>query len=110
MPGTGWFVRYAALTVLLLLFRNNSVYAWILYVLAASFSSLRRKPYFRTVCVSHGAAFLLYLAVNALMVQAVSARSDTYAREMLSVPAQQIARVVQYHEAELKHLDLSLLC
>ncbi len=109
VPGTGWFVRYAALTVLLLLFRNNSVYAWILYVLAASFSSLRRKPYFRTVCVSHGAAFLLYLAVNALMVQAVSATSDTYAREMLSVPAQQIARVVQYHEAELKQEDREAL-
>lgn len=109
IPGNGWFVRYAALTVLLLLFRNNSVYAWILYVLVVSFSSLRRKSYFRTACVSHGAAFLLYLAVNALMVQAVSATSDTYAREMLSVPAQQIARVVQYHEAELTQEDREAL-
>ena len=51
----------------------------------------------------------MYLAVNALMVQAVSATSDTYAREMLSVPAQQIARVVQYHEAELKQEDREAL-
>lgn len=108
-PGSGWFIRYTALTALLLLFRNNSVYAWILYVLAVSFSSLRRKSFFRTACVSHGAAFLLYLAFNALMVQAVSATSDTYAREMLSVPAQQIARVVQYHEEELTQEDREAL-
>lgn len=108
-PGTGWFVRYGILTVLLLLFRNNSVYAWVLYVLAASFLALRRKPFFRQACVFHGAAFLLYLAVNTVMVQVVSATSATYAREMLSVPAQQIARVVQYHEEELTGEDLEAI-
>ncbi|MDE5939116.1 MAG: hypothetical protein K2H37_08560 [Lachnospiraceae bacterium] len=104
-PGTGWFVRYGILTALLLLFRNNSVYAWVLYVIAATFFILRGKPFFRKACVFHGAAFLLYLVLNTLMVQAVSATSDTYAREMLSVPAQQIARVVQYHEEELTQED-----
>lgn len=108
-PGTGWFVRYGILTVLLLLFRNNSVYAWILYVIAASFFALRRKPFFRQACVFHGAAFLLYLMLNTVMVQAVSATSATYAREMLSVPAQQIARVVQYHEEELTGEDLEAI-
>lgn len=108
-PGNRWFVRYAALTVLLLLFRNNSVYAWILYVLAVSFSSLRRKSFFRTACVSHGVAFLVYFVINTLMVQAVSASSDTYAREMLSVPAQQIARVAQYHEDDLTKEDRAAL-
>ena len=104
-PGNGWFACYGILTVLLLLFRNNSVYAWILYMIGASFFMLRKKSFFRKACVFHGAAFLLYLALNALMVQAVSATSDTYAREMLSVPAQQIARVVQYHEEELTQED-----
>ena len=108
-PGAGWFVRYTLFTALLLLFRNNSVYAWILYVFAASFFSLRRKPFFRQACAFHGAAFLLYLAVNTLMVQAVSATSSTYAREMLSVPAQQIARAVQFHEEELTQEDREAL-
>ncbi len=108
-PGNGWFVRYAVLTVLLLLFRNNSVYAWILYVLVFSVSSLRKKTFLKRVVIAHGAAFLLYLAVNTLMVQAVSASSDTYAREMLSVPAQQIARVVQFHEDELTQEDREAL-
>lgn len=100
-PKTDWFVRYGILTVALLLFRNNSVYAWMIYVLAASFSVLRKRNFFRKICVCHGAAFLLYLALHTLMVQAVSATSSTYAREMLSVPAQQIARAVQYHGEEL---------
>lgn len=108
-PGTRWFVRYGILTTLLLLFRNNSVYAWIIYVLAVSFSVLRKRSLFRQLCLSHGTAFLLYLVVNTVMVQAVSATSDTYAREMLSVPAQQIARVVQYHEEELTAEDLGAL-
>lgn len=108
-PGSAWFVRYGGLTVLLLLFRNNSVYAWILYVLAVSIFTLRKTSFFRKACACHGAAFLLYLALNTLMVQAVSATSDTYAREMLSVPAQQIARVAQYREEELTQEDLDAL-
>ncbi len=108
-PGKGWLVRYGILTVLLLLFRNNSVYAWIVYVIVVSFSVLRKKSFFRRVCILHGAAFLLYLAVNTVMVQAVSATSGTYAREMLSVPAQQIARVAQYHGEELTQGDLEAI-
>lgn len=108
-PGTGWFVRYGILTVLLLLFRNNSVYAWIVYVAAMAFAGRRRPAFFKKICALHGVFFLLYLCVNGLMVQAVSATSATYAREMLSVPAQQIARVVQYHEEELTGEDLEAI-
>lgn len=108
-PGTGWFVRYGILTVLLLLFRNNSVYAWIVYVAAMAFAGRKRPVFFKKICAFHGVFFLLYLCVNGLMVQAVSATSATYAREMLSVPAQQIARVVQYHEEELTGEDLEVI-
>ena len=41
-PGKGWFAAYTVLTVLLLLFRNNSIYAWALYVIVALFV-FRRK-------------------------------------------------------------------
>lgn len=104
-PGIGWCVRYGILTVLLLLFRNNSVYAWIVYVAAAALAGRGRARSFRRICAFHGVFFLIYLCVNGLMVQAVSATSSTYAREMLSVPAQQIARAVQYHEDELTKED-----
>lgn len=106
LPEKGWLICYIFLTAVLLLFRNNSIYAWVLYVVVLSFATWKRKTFSRQLFVCHGAALLLYLLVNGLMIHAVSATSDTYAREMLSVPAQQIARVVQYHGEELTEEDL----
>lgn len=108
-PGRRWMGAYLALTVLLLLFRNNSVYAWLVW-LAAATPAFRRKwkenvRFFRKIGMLHGAAFVLYVLVNAAMAAAVHAGNATYAREMLSVPAQQIARVVAYHEEELTERD-----
>lgn len=108
-PGEKWAAGYLILTVLLLLFRNNSVYAWIVYVAAAAFAGRKRPLFFKRICAFHGAVFLLYLLVNGLLIHAASATSDTYAREMLSVPAQQIARVVQYHGDELTKQDMDAL-
>lgn len=108
-PGGRFFGGYLLVTLLLLLFRNNSVYAWIVYVAAAAFAGRKRPLFFKRICAFHGAAFLLYLLVNGLLIHAVSATSDTYARETLSVPAQQIARVVQYHGEELTKQDTDAL-
>lgn len=108
-PGGRFFGGYLLVTLLLLLFRNNSVYAWIVYVAAAAFAGRKRPLFFRRICAFHGAVFLLYLLVNGLMIHAVCATSDTYARETLSVPAQQIARVVQYHGDELTEQDMDAL-
>lgn len=105
----GWSAGYVLVSVLLLLFRNNSIYAWILYGIATFFFTLRKKFLFRQICVCHGVILLLYLSLNGVMTYAAAATSDTYAREMLSVPAQQIARVVQYHEGELTEKDLEAL-
>ncbi len=105
-PEKGWLACYILLTAVLLLFRNNSIYAWLLYVIVISAGTWKRRSFFGKLLVCHGAALLLYLFVNGLMIHAVSATSDTYAREMLSVPAQQIARVVQYHGEELTQQDL----
>ena len=103
-PEKKWAVCYALLTLLLLLFRNNSIYAWIVYAAAVLFCG-RNKPFYKRICALHGAVLLLYFCVSALLIHASAATSDTYAREMLSVPAQQIARVVQYHEGELTAQD-----
>lgn len=105
-PGKGWFAAYTVLTVFLLLFRNNSIYAWILYVIVALLALPKMG---KKLVMAHGAALLLYFLINTLMVQASGASSDTYAREMLSVPAQQIARVAAFHEEELSQEDLENL-
>lgn len=106
LPEKGWLVCYIFLTVLLLLFRNNSIYAWVLYVIVVSVCTGKRRAFFGRLLACHGAALFLYLLVNGLMIYAVSATSDTYAREMLSVPAQQIARVAEHHGEELTQEDL----
>lgn len=95
-------------TVFLLLFRNNSIYAWIVFF-AVSLVCFRRKAYQKKVLGIHLSALAGYFLINGMMVALCGATSDTYAREMLSVPAQQIARVVYYHEEELDAVDRQLL-
>lgn len=108
-PGRRFLTGYLLITLLLLLFRNNSIYAWIVYAAAAAFAARKNPFYCKRICTLHGAAFLLYLILNGLMIYAASATSDTYAREMLSVPAQQIARVAAFHEEELTSGDREVL-
>lgn len=112
-PAGGWLCAYLVLTVLLLLFRNNSIYAWILFVAAVSpvLWKIRRNngKFFRTICMTHVSALALYLILNLLMITASHATNTTYAREMLSVPAQQIARVIAYHAEELTEKDMAEL-
>lgn len=108
-PETKWLVCYVLLSLFLLLFRNNSVYAWVFYAIAAIFVCGRKMNGTAKMCALHGAVLLLYFLVNGVMVYASAATSATYAREMLSVPAQQIARAAQYHEEELTAQDLEAI-
>lgn len=104
-----WMGAYTVVTVFLLLFRNNSIYAWIVYLLAATPVLYRQmktdRVIFRKICVLHIASFVLYVLISMEMSAAAQAVNTTYAREMLSVPAQQIARVAAYHEEELTEKD-----
>lgn len=111
--GVKWLSAYLAVTVFLLLFRNNSIYAWLCYAAVASVVLYRgkgndRKFFWKTAAV-HVSALMLYALTSAGMAAAVHASNTTYAREMLSVPAQQIARVVAYHEEELDGQDIERL-
>lgn len=104
-----WLCAYSVLTVLLLLFRNNSIYAWILFAAAVTPVLYRTKrtfgAFFKKICLTHVTALVLYLLLNMIMITAAHATNTTYAREMLSVPAQQIARVIAYHGDELTQQD-----
>ena len=104
-----WMCAYTVLSVFLLLFRNNSVYAWIIWLIAATpvlYRKLKTNTgIFWKLCVIHVISFLLYVFISMGMTAASHAVNTTYAREMLSVPAQQIARVVAYHEDDLTRQD-----
>jgi hypothetical protein len=101
---TRWLAAYLAVTVLLLLFRNNSIYAWILFLIVYAVA-MRKNRNYKKMMGTHIASFLLYFIINLCLVQLSGATSATYAREMLSVPTQQIARVIEYHGDELSAED-----
>jgi hypothetical protein len=101
---TGWRLAYLAVTVLLLLFRNNSIYAWVCFLIVYAVF-MRKNGDDKSMMVTHLSALLLYLIINFCLVQFSGATSATYAREMLSVPTQQIARVIEYHGDELSGED-----
>lgn len=111
--GKKWICAYLLLSVLLLLFRNNSIYAWILFVIVATPVLRKIKQTdvrdFRIICMTHVSVLLLYVVLNMTMTAAAHATNTTYAREMLSVPSQQIARVIAYHGDELTEQDMERL-
>ncbi len=99
-----WLAAYTVITVFLLLFRNNSVYAWVLFFVVYGVA-MRKSSGYRKMMAVHVLSLLLYLALSLGLTRLTGATSATYAREMLSVPAQQIARVVAYHSEELTKED-----
>ncbi len=92
-------VRFVLLSVLMLLLRNNAVYAWLLcqpFLLYSEGKRGRLKRY----AVLAAATLLLFGLGSAGIKTAVSARSGS-PREMLSVPLQQMARTRVMHEEEI---------
>lgn len=92
-------VCFVLLSVLMLLLRNNAVYAWLLcqpFLLYSAGKRGRLKRY----AVLAAATLLLFGLGNAGIKTAVSARSGS-PREMLSVPLQQMARTRVMHEEEI---------
>ncbi|MCM1145708.1 MAG: DUF6020 family protein [Clostridium sp.] len=102
---------YIIISVLMLLFRNNALYAylaaqpfiWFLWKKSAGGAKAKveecrreRRYYMVTVL----AALLLFGAASAGLKAAVSAQSGS-PREMLSVPLQQMARTRVMHEEEI---------
>lgn len=89
---------FVAVTVLMLLFRNNAVYAFAVSVPVLYFGIGKpgRKTYLRMMLL----ALLLFIAGSAMLKTATRAHSGS-PREMLSVPLQQMARTRVETEEQL---------
>lgn len=90
---------FVLLSVLMLLFRNNAVYAWavcqpFLFIFA------RKKGMLKRYAVIVAATLFLFGLGSTGLKTAVSAQSGS-PREMLSVPLQQMTRTRVMHEAEI---------
>lgn len=89
---------FVAVAVLMLLFRNNAVYAFAVSVPVLYFGIGKpgRKTYLRMMLL----ALLLFIAGSAMLKTATRAHSGS-PREMLSVPLQQMARTRVETEEQL---------
>lgn len=90
------WTSYIVFSVLLLLFRNNAVYAWalsvpILYAGLGGGKISSNAKLRRGYAAASAAAFLLFL-VCGMTLKAILGAQNGSPREMLSVPLQQMAR------------------
>jgi len=95
----GSVVSFILISVMMLLFRNNALYAWLLCQPFLLYFAGKRKVLKRYAVIA-AATFLLFGIGSVGLKAAVSARSAS-PREMLSVPLQQMARTRVMHEEEI---------
>lgn len=95
----GFGAGFVLLSALMLLFRNNAVYAWLVCQPILLFSARKKGVLKRYALIAAATLFLFALGSMGLKT-AVSAQSGS-PREMLSVPLQQMARTRVMHEAEI---------
>lgn len=87
--GAGNWAAFAGLALLMLLFRNNAVYAFVLSVPIISIGLWKRKRKWLLTA----AAVLLLFGVCSVSLKGLTHAESGSPREMLSVPLQQMARV-----------------
>lgn len=95
----GSVLSFILISVAMLLFRNNAVYAWLVSQPFLFYSAGKRKELKRYAAVA-AAVFCLFCLGSIGLKTAVSAQNGS-PREMLSVPLQQMARTRVMHEEEI---------
>ena len=106
-----WDILFFINGVLMCLFRNNGKYALIVLIIILAcivlFSSNNKKLYVRLFLCSIG----IFIFGNILLAFLSKATAATEIRkeEMLSVPIQQLCRVVKYHGDELSEEEYEFL-
>lgn len=89
--------KFIIITLLVMLFRNNGIYAIILSV---PIMIIIFRKHYKKIIIMYLLPIILYYAFNAFAYNVLSARKGNIV-EALSVPVQQIARVVKYNEDNL---------
>ncbi|MBD5459130.1 MAG: hypothetical protein HDR27_11240 [Lachnospiraceae bacterium] len=95
----GFDISFILISVTMLLFRNNAVYAWLACQPFMLYFAGKRKALKRYAVIAAATLFLFGCGSVGLKA-AVSAQNGS-PREMLSVPLQQMARTRVMHEEEL---------
>ncbi|MCI8773963.1 MAG: hypothetical protein HFI50_08535 [Lachnospiraceae bacterium] len=95
----GFVPSFILISVTMLLFRNNAVYAWLVCQPFLLYFAGKRKALKRCAVIA-AATFCLFFLGSVGLKAAVSARNGS-PREIISVPLQQMARTRVMHEEEI---------
>lgn len=101
--GRGWKIGYISVTVGVILFRNNGMYALaVLWVILTAAAFLTRKKAFKGY-KKLWTGTTIALVAGVLLLKVLTMATDATEgdkREMLSMPIQQLARTMLYHGGE----------
>lgn len=107
---TGKTIGFVIASAGMIVFRNNARYAYLvilLFLAVIVIVSKKRREYLPLLAGSV-AGLLLGMALLTTLSKATGAVEGDK-REMLSIPIQQLARVMVYHEAEIGDADKALI-
>jgi hypothetical protein len=98
----GRLIRFAVISLLCCLFRNNMIY---IYILMVPVLIIVLKKYWKKILITMLSCIVLYFAIYDGLYPALGVKAGE-SREMLSVPIMQLARVVYIHNEELDDTEL----
>ena len=96
-------IIYVVVMILVMFFRNNGVYVIILTLPCVL---IIMRKYWKKVLLMFTSAIILYYIINTVVMSIFNIGKGSV-REALSIPMQQMSRVVTYHKDELDEEELS---
>lgn len=96
----GWHIGYVAVTIGMILFRNNGMYAllvvWVFLILAVFWTRKKGQKQYKGLLAGTTIALVAGCLLMAMLAKVTDAQEGDK-REMLSMPIQQLARSMIYH-------------
>ncbi len=97
-----FLIGYTLIVIGTILFRQNGIYVVILMFIIMLITC---KKKWKQVLITFGIAIVFCFGLKQIIFKALNVKKGEI-REALSIPMQQIARVVKYHEAELSQDEI----
>lgn len=86
------FIAMALSTVMMMLFRNNAIYAYVPAFIITLLLIKKNRRLFLSIMLCAGVSLILYFGINRLLVKSLDA-TPTSIKEMMSIPAQSDGRI-----------------
>lgn len=99
------FVIFILITLCVLFFRNNGIY---IVLLTLPFAIVWRRKYWKQILIIFGIPIIFYYIITGPVFTKLDIAKSS-PKEMLSIPIQQMARIVKYKGDELSEEDKNVI-